>query len=148
MFNSNSTTLITRYICRYCNSPMAYATTPAGELAYECTNRACQFVAMVGCECSMNVAPEPTPAAPVAAEPTPLAPRSAADRARDKAAYHLAQGLRIVETRGAYLVPSGSRGNVIHRVQDGQCSCEAAQNGRHCWHVAAVEMVEAEQLAA
>ena len=145
MSTINSTTLITRYICRYCNAPMAYATTPAGELAYECTNRACQFVAMVGCECAMNVAPEPTPAAPIA----PLAPRTAADRARDKAQYFLATGLQIVETRGAFLVPSGTRGNIIHRVQDGRCSCEASSLGnRPCWHVAAVDLVTSEQLAA
>lgn len=144
MLNTNSTTLITRYTCRHCGSSMAYATTPAGELAYECTNRACQFVAMVGCECAMDEATTPTPAA----EPTPIAARSAADRARDKASYFIAQGLRVVETRGAYLVPSGSRGNIIHRVQDGQCSCEAAQHGRHCWHVAAVDLVTSDLLAA
>jgi hypothetical protein len=121
---------------------MAYATTPAGELSYECTNRACQFVAMIGCECSMNVAPEPTPA------PTPITVRTAAQRASDKAAYFLAQGLRIVENRGAFLVPSGTRSNIIHRVANGRCSCEAAQAGKVCWHVAAVELVMADELAA
>lgn len=146
--STTNSTIITRYVCRYCNCAMAYATTPAGELAYECTNRACQFVAMVGCECAMNEAPEPTPAAPAAIEPTPIAARSAADRARDKAAYFLAQGLRVVETRGAYLVPSGTRGNVIHRVQDGRCSCEAGQSGKTCWHVAAIALLDAELIAA
>lgn len=131
----------TRYTCRYCNSPMGESRTPAGEPCYECTNRACQFVAMAGCECSMNVAP-------VAAEPTPIAARTAAERAADKAAYYLATGLQIVETRGAYLVPSGTRSNIIHRVQNGVCSCEAGQNGRSCWHVAAVDLVMTEQLAA
>jgi hypothetical protein len=121
---------------------MAYATTPAGELSYECTNRACQFVAMVGCECSMNVAPEPTPA------PTPITVRTAAQRASDKAAYFIGQGLRIVENRGSFLVPSGTRTALVHRVQNGKCSCEASQNGRDCWHVAAVELVMSDELAA
>ena len=86
--------------------------------------------------------------APIAAEPTPIAPRTPADRAYDKAAYHLAQGLKVVETRGAFLVPSGSRSAVIHRVQDGRCSCEAGQNGRSCWHVAAVALATDDRMAA
>ena len=120
---------------------MQYA-TPAGEACYECCNRACQFTAMVGCECAMNIAPEPTPA------PTPIVRRTPAERAADKAAYHLAQGLKVITYRGVYLVPSGSRANFIHRVTKGRCSCEASQNGHMCWHVAAVELIEAEQVAA
>ena len=86
--------------------------------------------------------------APVAIEPTPIAPRTPADRAYDKATYLLSQGLRIVETRGAFLVPSGSRNNIIHRVADGRCSCEAGQNGRSCWHVAAVALATDDRMAA
>lgn len=124
---TNSTTLITRYVCRHCASPMAYATTPAGELAYECTNANCQFVVMVGCECAMDEAP--------------IAPRTAAaDRARDKAASLLSQGLTVVAMDSTYLVASASRPALVHRVHNGQCSCEAARYGRTCWHVAAIAL--------
>lgn len=62
-------------------------------------------------------------------------------RARAKAEYHLAGGLEIRTARdGAYLVPSGSRGGVIHQVRDGVCSCEAGSAARPCWHVEAVEL--------
>lgn len=88
---------------------------------------------------AMGPQPEPTPPAAPAA-------RTAGDRARDKAAYHLAQGLKIVQMGAAALVPSGTRGGVIHRVQDGVCSCEAGQNGKLCWHVFAVELASAPEL--
>ncbi len=32
--------------CQYCHAPMFATTTPAGEDCYECSNRACQWVAM------------------------------------------------------------------------------------------------------
>jgi hypothetical protein len=69
---------------------------------------------------------------------------AAVARAARKAAYHLAGGLDIRRAPdGAYLVPSGTRGGVIHRVSaDGQaCSCESTG---HCWHLSAVAQVEAQ----
>jgi hypothetical protein len=74
--------------------------------------------------------PEPTP---------PAAPAALPVRARDKAAYHLAGGLDIRRMGAAYLVPSGTRAGVIHRVQSGVCSCEARTR---CWHIEAVEQLE------
>ena len=71
------------------------------------------------------------PVVPVATLDTPAA---------RKAAYNAAQGIAAVPTANGYLVPSSSRGNVIHLVQDGHCSCEAGQRGRQCWHVALVTM--------
>jgi hypothetical protein len=69
------------------------------------------------------------------ATPPPVA------RARAKAEYHLAGGLEIRISRdGSALVPSGTRGGIVHRVIDGRCTCEAGQVGRPCWHVAAVEL--------
>jgi hypothetical protein len=63
-------------------------------------------------------------------------------RAQRKAAYHLAGGLDIRRAAdGSYLVPSGTRGGVIHNVSsDGQvCSCEASGP---CWHLEAVAQAE------
>lgn len=79
--------------------------------------------------------PEPTPPA------TPTrASRTAFERARDKAAYHLACGIRIVREGSTALVPSGTRGGVVYRVADGRCTCEAGAHGRTCWHAAAAEL--------
>lgn len=74
-------------------------------------------------------APQPEPPATIG--------RTAQQRAADKAVWHLAGGLVIRRIGAAYLVPSGTRGGVIHRVEDGICSCEAGQHGRPCWHVEA-----------
>lgn len=85
------------------------------------------------------------------ATPQPVAemPQAAAlRRAADKAAYHLAGGLEIRTVGRAYLVPSGTRGGVIHRVVDGQCSCEAGQAHKPCWHTAAVDQAAAMLAAA
>lgn len=76
--------------------------------------------------------PEPEPPAP----PTP-----AGQRARDKALWHLAQGACLVQTvTGDWLVPSGSRAAIIHRVIGDTCTCEAGQHGRPCWHVEATKI--------
>jgi hypothetical protein len=66
---------------------------------------------------------------------------TATARARAKAEYHLAGGLEIRRAAdGSALVPSGTRGGIVHRVINGRCTCEAGQVGRPCWHVAAVEL--------
>lgn len=68
----------------------------------------------------------------------------AAENAINKAIYHLETGIQVVPTTGGYLVPSGTRAGVIHRVSETHgCNCEAAQAGRQCWHQAAVEIIEA-----
>lgn len=70
-------------------------------------------------------------------QPAPTPPTTPAAR---KAAYRLAHGVVPVAIRGGYLVPSGTRSTVVHFVTDaGQCSCEAGQHGRDCWHVAAIQ---------
>ncbi len=52
----------------------------------------------------------------------------------------------IVRISGAFLVPSSSRGGLVHRVDDvNGCSCEAGRSGRTCRHAAALELVEAAQ---
>ena len=73
--------------------------------------------------------------------------RQAADVRRqgalDKALYDLTQRPQIVRMSGAYLVPSASRGGLIHRVDDvAGCSCEAGRKGRTCRHALAIELVE------
>ncbi len=65
-------------------------------------------------------------------------------RAITKAQYHLlTSDLMIVPTLSGFLVPSGSRAGTIHRVSTvNGCSCEAAQAGRHCWHVEVINVLE------
>lgn len=76
-------------------------------------------------------------------DPPAAMPDPATERARNKAAYHLAGGLDIrFLNDGSALVPSGTRGGTIHRVSSsGQCSCEAGQAGKVCWHTAAVDLL-------
>lgn len=70
----------------------------------------------------------------------------AGENALNKAIYHLQSGVAIVATAGGYLVPSGTRADVVHRVSETHgCNCEAATAGRQCWHAAAVEIIEAAQ---
>ncbi len=53
----------------------------------------------------------------------------------------------IVRVSGAYLVPSSTRGGLVHRVDDvNGCSCEAGRNGRACRHAVALELIEAAQV--
>lgn len=92
--------------------------------------------------------PEPTPEP--APEPAPAAkprrsrdPRTPEQRADDKAQLKLAQGAVVVPADdGAWLVASGSRDGVVHRVQGHTCTCEAGQRENWCWHVKAVERVQ------
>lgn len=87
-------------------------------------------------------------------EPPIANPETEADEgpranARNKAAYHLAAGLRIAyDVNGDALVPSGTRGGIVHRVHHGVCSCEAGQKNRVCWHLEAVRMAEEPRRAA
>lgn len=70
-------------------------------------------------------------------------------RAFDKANFHIHEGVTIISTRGGVLIPSGTRGGIVHRVSNLHgCSCEAALNGRFCWHAALVEIVERAQARA
>lgn len=66
----------------------------------------------------------------------------AAERAFNKAAWHLANGITITPTTGGMLIPSGTRGGIIHRVSNTYgCSCEAGVKGQMCWHAALVEVI-------
>ena len=67
-------------------------------------------------------------------------------RALNKAQYHMTVGdLPIVPTVSGFLVPSGTRAGVIHRVStaDGfKCDCEAGANSRNCWHAEVIRILE------
>ena len=65
----------------------------------------------------------------------------------DRALYDLLTAApAIVRVSGAYLVPSSSRGGLVHRVDDlAGCSCEAGRSGRSCRHAVALELVEQAQ---
>lgn len=70
-------------------------------------------------------------------DPQPPVPNAAQIR---KASYQLLQGVKPVRDGKSWLVPSGSRTTVVHRIEDGHCSCEAGCNNRPCWHLAIVEL--------
>jgi hypothetical protein len=73
----------------------------------------------------------------------------AGERATNKAALHLASGVEMAWANGDLLIGSGTRAGVVHRVRNlggtWSCSCEAARNGRGCWHVEAAEIVTTAQ---
>ena len=133
-----STNSTTKYACKYCSAESLSSTTPAGEACYECS--ACGHTVMASVAAYALDTIE-QPANQPAAAP-------AIDRAAAKAAYHLAGGLDIRAWGNAYLVPSGTRGGIVHRVEDGACSCEAGRVGRQCWHIAAVKLIDNSALLA
>ncbi len=65
-------------------------------------------------------------------------------RALNKAQYHMTIGeLPIVPTVSGFLLPSGTRAGVIHRVSTvNGCDCEAGRAGRHCWHQQVICILE------
>lgn len=77
-----------------------------------------------------------------------LAGNAAGDRSRihafNKAAFMLArEAVEIVHSFDGFLITSATRAGVVHRVSHLHgCSCEAATNGRYCWHAAVVEVLE------
>ncbi len=69
-----------------------------------------------------------------------------AENSLNKAIYHLSSGLQIIPTTGGWLIPSGTRGGVIHRVSTSHgCNCEAGIAGVQCWHSACLEIVNVAQ---
>jgi hypothetical protein len=69
--------------------------------------------------------------------------------ALNKAILHLHEGIEITPTAGGYLLPSGTRGGVVHRVSTVHgCSCEAGQKQRQCWHAATLTIIEKAQTRA
>lgn len=71
------------------------------------------------------------------------APDRAYEMATNKAVWHLSRGLDVIETHGGFLVPSGTRAGMVHRVSiKNGCSCEAAAGGKPCWHYACAVIIE------
>lgn len=69
--------------------------------------------------------------------------------ALNKAILHLHQGLDITPTSGGFLLPSGTRGGLVHRISTVHgCSCEAGQKQRQCWHAAVISIIEKAQTRA
>lgn len=72
---------------------------------------------------------------------------ASAERAINKALWNLDSGIEIRSTVGGFLMPSGTRAGVIHRVSTLHgCNCEAARAGRACWHASALAIIEEAQL--
>lgn len=87
-----------------------------------------------------------------AIEAATIALRNGADTKRlialNKAEYDLVV-LRpqIVRVQHAFLIPSTSRGGVVHRLDDVVgCDCEAGRAGRTCRHAVALEIIEHAQM--
>jgi len=89
----------------------------------------------------------PIEALGAAAEAIATEARTALDlptmRATDKAMLQLIEGTAPVPTIGGWLLESRTRPGIVHRlsVVNG-CSCEAALNGRVCWHKQLMVIVE------
>jgi hypothetical protein len=66
------------------------------------------------------------------------------ENALNKALFHYLSGVRPLPTTGGWLIPSGTRPGVIHRVStDHGCNCEAAAQQQACWHASLVEILSA-----
>jgi hypothetical protein len=66
--------------------------------------------------------------------------------ALNKALMHALQGVPVRESLGDYLIASGTRGGVVHRVSSRYgCSCEAGQKNQPCWHSELVDLLLAWQ---
>src|SRR5882757_3446144 len=73
----------------------------------------------------------------------------AEQHALNKAAMHLHEGMSIMPTHGGFLIPSGSRGGIIHRIDNvNGCSCEAGRSGKICWHSQMIRIIEQAQTPA
>jgi hypothetical protein len=72
-----------------------------------------------------------------------LASDASHERALNKGLWNLQSGLEIRATTNGFLLPSGTRAGVIHRISHTfGCNCEAAAKGNICWHSAAIAIIE------
>jgi hypothetical protein len=68
------------------------------------------------------------------------------ERALNKGLWNLQSGIEIRSTTNGFLMPSGTRAGVIHRISHTfGCNCEAAAKGNICWHSAAIAIIEEAQ---
>lgn len=68
------------------------------------------------------------------------------ERAINKGLWNLQSGLEIRATTNGFLMPSGTRAGVIHRISHTfGCNCEAAAKGNVCWHSASIAIIEEAQ---
>jgi hypothetical protein len=68
------------------------------------------------------------------------------ERALNKALWNLQSGIEIRITTGAFLIPSGTRQGIIHRISHlSGCSCESGLKGRVCWHASSIAIIEEAQ---
>lgn len=94
-----------------------------------------------------NIILPPTNVLAAAAAELATAASQAGDTANtnalNKAMYHLHNDVNIIPTVGGFLIASATRAGTVHRVSHVHgCTCEAAQNGRACWHCSAIEIIE------
>jgi hypothetical protein len=69
--------------------------------------------------------------------------------ALNKASLYLHEGVQITLTVGGALIPSGTRGAIVHRVSTVHgCSCESGRASRVCWHACLIEIIEKAQTRA
>jgi hypothetical protein len=88
----------------------------------------------------------PMEALDAAAHLIDLASDASHERALNKGLWNLQSGIEIRSTCGGFLMPSGTRAGVIHRISTVfGCNCEAAAKGNICWHASAIAIVEEAQ---
>jgi hypothetical protein len=75
-----------------------------------------------------------------------LASDTSHERALNKGLWNLQSGIEIRSTTAGFLMPSGTRAGIIHRISTVfGCNCEAAAKGNVCWHAAAISILEEAQ---
>lgn len=58
-----------------------------------------------------------------------------------KASAQLLEGVRFEQDDTGFVFPSRTRTGIAHHV-NGNCDCEAAEDGQPCWHRAAAKMLQ------
>jgi hypothetical protein len=61
--------------------------------------------------------------------------------ALDKAAYALAEGIRVERGAAGLLIPSATSATIYRVAPDRGCTCRSAAHGKPCWHAALLEIV-------
>jgi hypothetical protein len=150
------------FCCRECGAPVAFVELPGGDLAYECVRPTCgktiysdhpEGLAII--DDLVIELPAPHLTTQDAATYLALSAQKAGDaagmRAANKAALQLSQGVTHSWACGDLLIASSTHAGIVHRVHRlgdvWACSCEAAQNGRSCWHASAAQILELAQEA-
>jgi hypothetical protein len=65
-----------------------------------------------------------------------------------KALANINSGVQVEVMSGGFKVQSARQPFAFHRIKNGLCTCEAANYGKPCWHVKAIEIAAGAQAVA